>query len=113
MNNIAKKLLDLIAGTSAISYSEYEKARSGSGAVLIDVRSPAEFAESRLPEALNIPLDVLPNRYETLGKDKKIVTICAHGVRSAKAAKFLSAKGYKVESLAGGMAAVPDKSKIK
>jgi rhodanese-related sulfurtransferase len=109
--SIIKKLFDSLSGAKTIQYAEYK--RSGAGTTLIDVRSPVEFAESHLPEAVNIPIDELPKRCEEINKDKKVVAICAHGIRSAKAAKLLASKGYKSESLLGGMSAVPDKDKVK
>jgi phage shock protein E len=111
--NIIKKIFESLTGVKTIQYAEYKRSRTGAGASLIDVRSPDEFAESHLPDAVNIPVDALPERYEEINRKNKVVTVCAHGVRSAKAAKLLSSKGYSAESLLGGMAAVPDKDKVK
>jgi phage shock protein E len=111
MGALMKKIIDLIAGVSTIKYSEYASSLRGTGTTLIDVRTPAEFAESHLPEAINVPLDKLTERYTEINNKNRVVTVCAHGIRSAKAAKFLVMKGYKAESLAGGMAQIPDKEK--
>lgn len=70
-------------------------------AVLLDVRSPREFAQGHLPGAVNVPLDDLPAvaaRYA--GQD--VVTVCHSGARSAIAAEALAAAGALVLSLAGG-----------
>ncbi len=111
MSDILKKLLGLLAGSDAVSYADYKRTLRGDGTILVDVRGRDEFAESRLPEAVNIPLDELPGRLGEIPKDKQIATMCLHGVRSAKAAKMLKAKGYNVVSVAGGMSAVPEKDK--
>lgn len=57
--------------------------------VFIDVREPYEYHERRIEGTVNIPLHDLKNRMSELKNHKTIVTICAHGVRSQKAAKIL------------------------
>lgn len=69
--------------------------------VLLDVRSPNEYAAGHLPGAVNVPLDELPAiaaRYA--GQD--VVTVCHSGARSLSAARVLAAAGARVQSLAGG-----------
>jgi cysteine synthase/rhodanese-related sulfurtransferase len=77
------------------------------GAQLIDVRTPGEFKEGHLPEAINIPLQSLERGpVGDLPPDKSmpIVTICATGRRSMVALKLLRSQGYtKVFSSRGGM----------
>ncbi|GAA2716007.1 rhodanese-like domain-containing protein [Actinoplanes palleronii] len=78
-----------------------DQLRHGDTAVLIDVRSPGEYAEGHLPGAVNVPLDDLDTviaRYA--GQD--VVTVCRSGARSAIAARMLAAAGARVRSLAGG-----------
>jgi phage shock protein E len=66
-----------------------------SGAVLLDVRTRAEFASGHLERARNIPLDELARRLEELGpKDKPVILYCASGVRSAMAAGTLRKNGF-------------------
>jgi rhodanese-related sulfurtransferase len=75
--------------------------RSGSAGLLLDVRSPAEYAGGHLPGAVNVPLDevdAVAARYA--GQD--VVTVCHSGARSLAAARLLSAAGARVQSLAGG-----------
>ena len=65
------------------------------GAVLIDVRSPAEFKSGSIPKAKNIPLPDLPSRLNAVGpKDKMVIVFCASGMRSASAASLLKKAGY-------------------
>lgn len=75
------------------------------GAVtLLDVRLPEEIAAACLPGAVLIPLHELPARYAELPKDKPLVAMCHHGVRSQTAARFLERNGYpEVLSLDGGI----------
>ena len=72
---------------------------------LLDVREPMEFAEFRIPGAVNVPLSDLftSSAYEKIPKDKKIVTICSHGNRSMVATFALAQKGLESTSLEGGM----------
>ena len=75
-----------------------DDARAGlrAGALVIDVRSPAEFNSSHLPDAINLPLDgiesALPRRIPD--KNQVLLLHCQSGMRSAAAAKKLKAMGY-------------------
>jgi phage shock protein E len=82
-----------------------EKIRSG--ARIIDVRSPQEFAGPSYPKAKNIPLDDLPSRMGELPKDKPIVLYCASGARSAQAARMLKKAGFADVVSAGGLGNMP------
>lgn len=67
------------------------------GAFLLDVRTPEEFRERHLPDAVNIPLQELASRFGELGaKTRPIVVYCRSGARSAAAATVLRAAGYEV-----------------
>ena len=63
---------------------------------LIDVRSPKEFAEARVPGAVNIPLGELESRLSEVSQDKgdTIYLICAVGGRSSRATEALAAAGF-------------------
>ncbi len=74
------------------------------GALLLDVRSPGEFAAGHLPGALNIPVGDLGRRAGELGaKDRPLVVYCASGMRSASAAGQLRALGFAAVHDLGGM----------
>lgn len=72
--------------------------------VLIDVRTPEEFAHCNLDGQL-IPMQVIPERYSEIPKDKKVVIHCHHGGRSGKVAMWLEQNfGYdNLYNLAGGI----------
>lgn len=70
---------------------------------LLDVRTPAEYEEGHLPGSVNIPIDELEARFTELPKDRHIITICLHGVRSGICEKFLKQKGFLADSLDGGL----------
>ncbi|ADB38700.1 rhodanese-like domain-containing protein [Spirosoma linguale] len=64
------------------------------GAVLIDVRSPGEFAGGHVKGAVNIPLDQVDARIAQIKRyNKPIVLCCASGMRSARAKGLLISQG--------------------
>ncbi len=71
--------------------------------ILLDVRTPIEFAADFLDDAVNIPLDELRGRLDELPKDKRIIIYCGIGLRAYVACRILMQKGYqKVYNLNGG-----------
>ncbi|WP_245861156.1 ThiF family adenylyltransferase [Microbacterium aurantiacum] len=80
------------------------------GPVVIDVREPAEVAGS-LSGALRIPLGSLASSpvLDALAATTPVVTVCASGVRAARAGALLAERGFRdVRSLAGAVGAVAD-----
>lgn len=65
------------------------------GAVIIDVRSAAEYASGASKQSINIPLDELERRADKLSSEKPIILCCASGTRSGIAAGILKRKGFK------------------
>lgn len=71
------------------------KEAMAAGATLIDVRTPAEFADGHLQGAVNIPVDALQGRISEVGaKSKPVVVYCRSGKRSARAKGMLKDAGY-------------------
>lgn len=71
--------------------------------VIIDVRTKGEYAEGHIPGAINIPVDELRNKLDTIPRDKSIVVYCAIGKRGFIAYRILAQKGFsKVYNLSGG-----------
>lgn len=68
--------------------------------LVIDVRTPEEYAKGHIPEAINIPLNELPRKIRQMqvSKDTTIVTVCDRGGRSSHAALELQRMGYKTTS---------------
>ena len=80
------------------------KALIAKGGVLVDVRSPGEFAAGHLAGARNLPLDRIGKSGAELGpRDKPIVLYCKSGARSAMAARTLRSAGYTQVSNLGAM----------
>lgn len=67
-----------------------------SGAVLLDVRTPGEFAGGSVGMAENLPLDEISARAAEVlvDKNRPILVFCLSGTRSAMAKRFLQNSGY-------------------
>lgn len=76
-----------------------------SGAVIIDVRSQGEFAGGNNPVSINIPLDQIAAKADSLDKEKTYILCCASGARSAAAVGVLKSKGFKHVMNAGSWTA--------
>ncbi len=71
--------------------------------VVIDVRSPEEYATGHVPGSVNIPVAELDSRLSELPDGAEVVTVCTlGGARSCGAAEHLSQKGYRASALRGG-----------
>ncbi len=64
--------------------------------LILDVRTPEEYAAGHVPGALNIPYDQMEARVGEIRahQDQEVVLYCRSGRRSALAAKTLSAQGF-------------------
>ncbi len=62
--------------------------------VLLDVRTPQEFASGHIPGAINISIDELTGRLSEVPQDKPVVLYCRSGNRSNQAAQILDRAGY-------------------
>lgn len=64
--------------------------------VLIDVRTPAEYAEKHIPASTLIPVDQIEKEVPSKisNKDTQIIVYCRSGSRSVAAAKALVNMGY-------------------
>lgn len=69
---------------------EQIKALPNNTTLLVDVRTPHEHQTLRIEGSVNIPIGELRDRLDELNGYETIITICAHGVRSKKAADILA-----------------------
>ena len=78
-----------------ITMEELKRMQS-QGAIIIDVRSPQEYAEGHIEGAIVIPEYELKIRAKEIIKDKSqlIVVYCPRGFRSKKAQRILKYMGY-------------------
>jgi rhodanese-related sulfurtransferase len=79
-----------------VAVDELARLMDVSGAVVIvDVRSPEEFASGHVDGALNIPVDLLAARDEEIPRASKVVTVCGKGGgRSDRAVQLLRERGF-------------------
>ncbi len=88
-----KKMFDFIKkmfGGNSVNYQELVK----NGAQIVDVRTPAEFANGHIRSAKNIPLQQLQSEMKKLDLKKPVITCCASGMRSASAKEILKQNGF-------------------
>jgi rhodanese-related sulfurtransferase len=92
------------ARATCVEPTELETLGGQRRVLIVDVRSPAEFAAGHIDGAVNIPLDALEARATELPRDALVVTVCGKGGgRSAQAADQLRARGFtSARSLCGG-----------
>lgn len=95
---LAENLADGL--TRTVQWHELD-ARLAEGAVLVDVRTPAEHDEDAIPGSLPLELDGLRDRLDALPAAPLIVH-CAVGLRGHTAARLLAQHGYDVANLDGG-----------
>ncbi|TDE08166.1 rhodanese-like domain-containing protein [Dyadobacter psychrotolerans] len=67
------------------------------GALIVDVRSPQEFASGHIEGSVNMPLDRISSKAAFLKNGgKPVITCCRSGARSEMAAEVLKAGGVEV-----------------
>lgn len=71
--------------------------------ILLDVRTPAEYAQGHLPGALNLSHELIPQAARQYGKDQPLILYCRSGARSTDATRFLMAQGFTRVYEAGGI----------
>ena len=85
-----------------VHFTELQSTRTPDEYVLLDVRTEPEFAQGHLPNAINIPLEVIRGRIFELSPDRKIAVYCYVGQRGYMATKLLQHRGFDALNLSGG-----------
>ncbi|TVQ28123.1 MAG: CoA-disulfide reductase [Spirochaetaceae bacterium] len=79
-------------------------AKATDAPLIVDVRTPTEFATGAYPGAINVGLDELGVRAGEFGRpDREIIVYCASGARSSYAQRVLEQHGYKNVRNGGGL----------
>ena len=73
--------------------------KEGDGVVMVDVRRDDEWVSGHVSGAIHIPIDDLMNRFDEVPRDKKLLFICAAGVRSGLACEMAAALGISADNL--------------
>ncbi len=96
---------ELLEKPREVSTEEMAEARAG-GALVIDVREPAEYEAGHVAGATLIPLQTVPTKVEELqAADGPVYVICQSGGRSLQATDFLRQSGIEAYSVVGGTTA--------
>lgn len=94
------------AAVATLTTNELAALMAAGKVILIDVRTPAEFAQARLPGALNAPLGTFDPASIPIEPDRETILYCGSSRRSAIAAGLLSEHlGTTVRHLEGGIQA--------
>lgn len=119
MEMIKKILISLMLGFSffslfaqsdqpfkSVSVNEFEIAVADSSYVVLDVRTPEEYAQGHIP-GTDFNIDVLEDNFtkealKNLPKDKSVALYCRSGNRSKTAARILTENGFEVVELGKG-----------
>ncbi|MDP6490635.1 MAG: rhodanese-like domain-containing protein [Kiritimatiellia bacterium] len=85
------------------------QAKLEQGALVVDVRTPAEFSGGHYEGAINLPLSTLATQLDKLDSDKSrpIILYCHSGARSASAKRTLEQAGYTNVLNAGSLRHMP------
>lgn len=74
--------------------------------LMLDVRTPEEFAQGHIAGARLIPVQELEKRLAEVPRDRQVYVYCRSGVRSARASGMLFRAGYThIENISGGIQA--------
>jgi rhodanese-related sulfurtransferase len=79
-----------------VGVEEFDKLRADKKNVVIDVRTPAEFAKGHIPGAINLDFNApdFQKKVAELDKSKTYLMHCAHGVRGAKACTVMDKMAF-------------------
>ncbi len=80
------------------------------GAILLDVRTPQEYAQGHIPNSKNVPLQSIERIQNIVtGKETPVFVHCQSGARSRQAAGLLTQMGYTNVKNIGGIASYTGK----
>lgn len=77
---------------------------AGDAVHLVDIRTPGEIAVGVIPDAVFMPMHLLPARIGELPQDQEVILYCRSGARSYHACAYLMEQGFgNVTNLRGGI----------
>ncbi|WP_445736413.1 rhodanese-like domain-containing protein [Mariniflexile sp.] len=90
-------LLDFLFGNKKDRIKDFQSR----GAIIIDVRTKAEYEQGAITGSKHIPLQSIASKIAEIKKmNKPVITCCASGMRSGNAARILKSHG--IEAINGG-----------
>ena len=102
---IAAVLLSAGCGDTEPPLSDHIMAAIAADALVVDVRTPEEFAEGHYPGAINIPHEKIVDglRARDIDVTEDVILYCRSGNRSGQAERALRAEGFVAVSNAGSL----------
>ncbi len=88
-----------------VDIDTFAHAAGQDGAVVLDVREPAEFVSGHVPGSILMPMSQLGARIGELDRSRRTYLVCASGNRSGAMTEVLRARGFDAWNVAGGVAA--------
>ncbi len=94
-----------LAGKPAVSPAALDElARRPDAPLLLDVRSPEEFAAGHVPGAVNIPHDQVAQRLSEIDRQRWVLVYCQSGRRAGMAEGVLAGASFDVRQVEGSWA---------
>jgi rhodanese-related sulfurtransferase len=91
-------------GYSNVTTEEAKQLIDNNEVVVLDVRTPEEYQDGHIPNAILIPLQELENKLNDLDKEEPYLVVCRSGNRSAQASEILTSNSFaNIYNMAGGM----------
>jgi rhodanese-related sulfurtransferase len=91
-------------GYRNVSSEEAKQLIDNKDVVVLDVRTPEEYQEGHIPNAILIPLQELENKLNELDKKDHYLVVCRSGNRSAQASEVLTSNSFaNIYNMSGGM----------
>lgn len=92
---LVKKSIEDSEAHEAKEEEAQSSAIPSSGPIIVDVRTPMEFAMGAHPKAINVELDEISQWAEAIGdKSRQIILYCASGARSSYGVRILTQAGF-------------------
>ena len=89
------------ASEGEVALDDFAAAHS-EGAYVLDVREAEEVGSGKVPGAVHVPMNSVPDHLAELPKDQPVYVVCASGNRSRQVADFLRAQGVDARNVTEG-----------
>lgn len=87
-----------------MSHAEAWRRMQAGGVTVLDIRTPAEYAEAHLPGAVSLPAEQLARAPALLPRERPVLVYCRGGQRAGWAAGRLARMGFAAWDIGGILA---------
>jgi len=104
---IILEFIKLKSSATRLTPAEVTELLNHQNAVIVDIRSAAQFKEGHIVGSLSLPMAELEQKVKKLEKFKSqpMIIVCASGLESPRAAVLLGKQGFNIRILGSGMRA--------